>query len=153
MAIPLGDGPLKGWKVLVVDDEPDNAEVAKLLLELHGASVLTADNGQEALELAKHYLPNFILADLSMPVMSGWALLHELRQDSNTSDIPVIALTAHAMAGDRERVLNAGFHTYISKPIEPETFVSELVTSLAEIPKYARILRSEVTSGKEDRTW
>ena len=131
---------LAGWKVLVVDDEPDSLEVAGDLLEMVGVVVLTANNGVEGLEQARAYLPNFIISDLSMPEMSGWEMLKHLKEDGATQDIPVIALTAHAMQGDRERVLAAGFNNYLSKPLRPETFVSDLLKLLVDIPQVADML-------------
>lgn len=136
----MADQPLNGWKILVVDDEPDSVEVAELLLELHGAQVLTAYNGRDGLALALEQLPRFVVADLSMPEMSGWAMLHELKKNPATQHIPIVALTAHAMAGDRERVLQAGFHGYISKPLRPETFVNDLLKLLVDLPEVARLL-------------
>src|SRR4051812_2360814 len=92
---------LQGQKILVVDDEPDNLEVVVVLLQMCEAEVLVAFNGQEGLELARELQPKFIISDLSMPVMSGWEMIHILKNDPLTKAIPVIALTAHAMTGDR----------------------------------------------------
>ncbi len=140
MMFSLADQPLKGWKILVVDDDQDGAEVAQTLLELYGADVITASNGQDGLALAKQDLPRFIVADLSMQKMSGWAMLHELKQDARTERIPVVALTAHAMTGDRERVLQAGFDGYITKPLRPETFVNDLLNALLTFPELKMLL-------------
>src|SRR5262245_13223240 len=100
---------LTGLTFLVVDDEPDNVGVVLRLLNLMGAGVVTAENGQEGLEKAHLHHPHVIFADLSMPVMTGWQMLYEVKHDADLEKIPVIALTAHAMSGDRERVLSAGF--------------------------------------------
>jgi two-component system cell cycle response regulator len=133
---------LKSCKVLVVDDEPDSVEVAKILLSFHGANVITASNGQEGLAAATIEKPLFIVSDLSMPAMSGFAMLQTLKKDPRTRDIPIIALTAHAMATDREHVRAAGFHSYVSKPIDPDTFVRDLVESLYTIPEIAQRLNN-----------
>jgi two-component system cell cycle response regulator DivK len=125
------------WTVLIVDDEPDSLDVAGTLLEMAGVSVLTASNGKEGLEHAKTHRPNFIISDLSMPEMSGWEMLKHLKEDLATRNIPVIALTAHAMRGDRNRAVAAGFHNYMSKPLRPETFVHDLLKLLADIPQMA----------------
>ena len=101
---------LKGWNVLIADDEPDSLEVATRILRYYGANVTTAGNGQEALDLVVKAAPRFIISDLSMPVVDGWGLLYELKQNPDTADIPVIALTAHSMTGDRQRAVEAGFH-------------------------------------------
>ncbi len=131
---------LQGQKILVVEDEPDSLEVAQILLEMYGAVVLTAANGREGLEQARKQRPKFIISDLSMPEMSGWEMVHILKNDRATMDIPVIALTAHAMTGDRERALAAGFHNYLSKPLRPETFINDLLKLIADTPAVADVL-------------
>jgi len=133
---------LKDWNVLVLDDEPDNLEVATRVLSFYGARVHTAANGKEGLEILRTLHPpaRFIISDLSMPVMDGWEFLHELKKDRSTMDIPVFALTAHAMAGDRERGIQAGFHNYLTKPFAPATFMSNLMTLLIDIPEFAAAL-------------
>jgi CheY-like chemotaxis protein len=133
-----------GWEVLVVDDEPDGLEVATRLLKIAGATVTPANNGQEALEKVRSHPSQFkfVLSDLSMPDMDGWELLYQLKQETNTKDIPVIALTAHAMAGDRERGIAAGFHNYITKPLNPTNFIQQLINLLVEIPEYATLLKA-----------
>ena len=133
-----------GWEVLVIDDEPDNLEVASRLLKYGGASVVVARDGKQALELvAAHHTPfKFILCDLSMPDMDGWEVLYRLQQDPRQQAVPVIALTAHAMAGDRERGLAAGFHNYVTKPLDPLHFVPQLITILIDIPEYAEHLKT-----------
>jgi len=136
----MSEDLLKGWQVLVVDDEPDSLEVAQELLEMCGATVLTASNGREALDKAGQYRPRFILSDLSMPDMSGWQLRRALTDNLATKSIPVIALTAHAMQGDRELAFAAGFHNYLSKPLIPETFINNVLTLLMDIPSIAHDL-------------
>ena len=131
---------LKDWQVLVVDDEPDSLEVAELLLEMCGATVITATNGRDGLEKAAQHRPRFILSDLSMPDMSGWQLRRALAANLATANIPVIALTAHAMQGDRELAFAAGFHNYLSKPLIPETFINNVLTLLMDIPSIAHDL-------------
>lgn len=131
---------LKNWKVLVVDDEPDSLEVAIRLLKFHGATVFSATNGLEGLEVARHSKPDFILSDLSMPQLDGWGMLYELKNDRATMDIPIFALTAHAMIGDRERAINAGFHNYLTKPLTPATFMTNLLLLLEDIPHLAEAL-------------
>jgi CheY-like chemotaxis protein len=77
-----------------------------------------------------------------MPEMDGWEMLFELKQDRATLDIPVIALTAHAMKGDRERAITAGFHNYLTKPLNPATFMSDVVKLLDNVPELAGALRA-----------
>ena len=132
---------LRGWNVLVIDDEPDSLEVATRLLKHYGATVMTAANGQEGLELVKTGRPTLIISDLSMPVLDGWGLIYELNRNRTTCDIPVIALTAHAMSGDRERALSAGFRNYLTKPLTPATFMRDLLSLLVDIPAFANLLK------------
>jgi len=131
---------LKGWDVLVVDDEPDSLLVARSLLQMCGANVQTASNGKEGFEVAQKLRPQFIISDLSMPVMSGWQMLHMLKNNLATREIPVIALTAHAMAGDRQRAIEVGFHNYLVKPLRPESFINDLLKLLIDVPLIAERL-------------
>jgi CheY-like chemotaxis protein len=117
---------IRTWKVLLVDDEPDNLGVAQQILQHFGAEVATARDGEEALAILTKMQPSFVVADLSMPKMDGWELLKKIRANSTLSTIPVIALTAHAMRGDRERALEAGFDQYITKPFRLQSFLQEL---------------------------
>ena len=128
---------LHGWNVLVVDDDPMSLMVATMILKHHGATVYPAANGKEGLELAKLVRPRFIISDLSMPIMDGWAMISELKRDPSTKSIPAIALTAHAMIGDREKAMAAGFHNYLTKPLTPATFIKDLVRLLLDIPGMA----------------
>src|SRR5688572_25541843 len=100
---------LNNWVVVVVDDEPLSLTVASTILMYYGAKVHKAMDGDEALQVIRHVQPGFIISDLSMPGMDGWALIAELKKDPATMDIPVIALTAHAMMGDRQKAIAAGF--------------------------------------------
>ncbi len=108
--------------ILVVEDVEDNRELVRLLLEADDHVVLEAHNGREALAQAATRQPDLILMDLSLPELDGWEAFRLLRADPATAAIPVVALTAHAMAGDRERVAAAGFDGYLAKPIVVATF-------------------------------
>lgn len=118
------------WEIVVVDDDGDSLEVACRLLRLAGAIVYCAANGQVGLEVTREIMPRFILTDLSMPVMDGWAMLYYLKQDSVLKQIPVIVLSAHAMQGDQERALSVGFSGYVTKPIDPFKFIHQLAHQL-----------------------
>jgi len=135
---------LKNWRVLVIDDEPDSLEVASRLLRYYGAEVNVADNGQEGLAALKAARPTFIISDLSMPGLDGWAFISALKRERATMDIPVIALTAHAMQGDRQRALGAGFHNYLTKPLTPTTFKNDLLRLLLDIPQFSQVLKEVV---------
>ena len=114
------------WKVLVVDDQPDNTTVVQLALSFHGAEVRTAKNGIEGLKVLETYTPTLILLDLSMPEMNGWDMFKQVRANTKYAKTPVIALTAHAMTGDKESVLKAGFTGYIPKPFSVLTIISDI---------------------------
>ncbi len=128
---------LAGWTVLVVDDEPDSLFVAQTLLEMCGAKVHAAFNGKQGYDLIGRVRPDFVLSDLSMPEMSGWQMLHAIKNNYATRDLPVIALTAHAMPGDRTRAIEVGFHNYLTKPLRPETFINDLLRLLIDVPAIA----------------
>lgn len=123
---------VSAWKVLLVDDEPDNIEVVAESLEFYGMTVKTAENGQVALDALKDFTPNLILLDLSMPVMDGWQTLRQLKSDPTTQLIPVLALSAHAILGDKERALDVGFNGYMTKPVSVPTLIEDLRTALLE---------------------
>jgi CheY-like chemotaxis protein len=122
---------LDNWRVLVVDDEPDSIDVVTMVLSASGATVFTAANGQDGLEIFKQSQLTLILTDLSMPDMDGWELLKKIRQSENGHTTPVIALTAHAMSGDKERVMAGGFDGYLSKPLKMFTLLDDLKSCLA----------------------
>jgi CheY-like chemotaxis protein len=140
----LSEDP-KQWTVLIVDDEPDNLGVAAKVLSFMGAQVHTAQDGLQAMGILEGVAPTFILLDLSMPRMDGWQMIERLRAEPLTAQVPVIALTAHAMYGDRERVLAAGFDAYIAKPFRLMTFFKEIQDCLRQVLE-ARRTRSENAS-------
>ena len=109
-------------KIAVVEDNPDNRLLVRVMLE-DQYKVTTYETGFDALEGLKHDKPDLILLDISLPHMDGTEVLRRLRTDGDLRDIPVIALTAHAMAGAREKYLGAGFNDYVPKPIVDETLL------------------------------
>ncbi|NMO17612.1 response regulator [Pyxidicoccus fallax] len=113
------EGGAQAQRVLVVDDYADNRELYSMYLEMQGFEVQTAENGAEALECARASNPDVILMDLSLPVMSGWDAIRELKADPRTGAIPVIALTGHAMATHIERAREAGADDFAAKPCIP----------------------------------
>ncbi|KAB2860444.1 MAG: response regulator [Anaerolineae bacterium] len=121
-----------GWTVLVVDDEPDNLEVVATVLSFFGMTVKTATDGIQGLEQLKHLTPTLILLDLAMPHMDGWRMFEELRKIPHLQQVPVVALTAHAMIGDEQRVLAAGFDGYLSKPVNLPTLVQDIEQAIAK---------------------
>ena len=123
-----------GWDIVVIDDEEDNLMVIKVILMEYGANVHTASDGEEGLRLIRRVRPQFVICDVSMPGLDGWSVIHEVKLDPALRDICVIALTAHAMAGDRERVVAAGFHNYLAKPISVNTFIHDVTQLLVNTP-------------------
>ncbi len=118
------------WTILIVDDEPDNLKVAERILSFQGATVHIAEDGLKGLEVLESIIPTFILLDISMPNMNGWEMIKAVREDENLPYIPIIALTAHAMQGDQERIMASGFDGYISKPFRLGSFLQQIMDCL-----------------------
>ncbi len=104
--------------VLIIEDNERNLRLARDVLEYGGYATLQADTAEMGLELAARHLPDVILMDIQLPGMDGLAALTRLREDPRISATPVVALTAFAMGGDRERMIEAGFDDYVAKPID-----------------------------------
>lgn len=119
------------WNVVITDDEPDSVRIVQMVCEFNGGRVRSAQSGFECLELLRKECPGLLFLDIQMPHMSGWEVLKVIRADASLKPIVVIAMTAHAMEGDRQRVLAAGFDGYIPKPVSPLTFISEVKAILS----------------------
>jgi CheY-like chemotaxis protein len=117
--------------ILVVEDSPDIRELVRLLLEAAGHEVITASDGGEGVAIARERRPALVLMDLSLPVLSGWEATRAIKGNPATARIPVVAVTAHAMQGDRERALAAGCDGFVAKPIDEDTFASMVASFLA----------------------
>lgn len=113
-------------RVLLVDDYPDAREMYTEYLEYCGFSVVQAANGMEALQQAAETEPDIILMDLSLPLMDGWEATRRLKADERTANIPVVALTGHALAGISEGARQAGCDAFVTKPCMPEDLVKEI---------------------------
>lgn len=113
-------------KIAVVEDNPDNRLLVQVILEPF-YEVVEYENGFAALEGLQREIPDVVLLDVSLPEMDGTEVLRRIRADENLRELPVIALTAHAMTGDREKYLAAGFDDYVSKPIVDETVLLEAI--------------------------
>ena len=116
---------------LIAEDNPVNRELLRELLEMRGFSVVEAPDGEQTLKQIEQTKPDILLLDLNMPVLDGVETLKRIRQDPGLAGLPVLAVTAYAMRGDRERILSSGFDGYVSKPISP----SELGTELERLLK------------------
>lgn len=123
---------ISNWRVMIVDDEPDNLGVLELVLSFNQVQVMTADSAHACLAALQDFKPTLLLIDIQMPDMSGYDLLQKVRQNPAWQSIPAIAVTAHAMLGDAEKVLASGFDGYIPKPITPARLVDDLKAILSE---------------------
>ncbi len=113
---------MAGKKILIIDDNPMNMELASDLLEVNGFQVLQADDASTGIDLARNEKPDLILMDIQLPGIDGLQATRILKEDMATRDIPIAALTAHAMKGDEENILKAGCVGYISKPMDTREF-------------------------------
>jgi len=105
-------------KILLVEDNEMNRDMLSRRLKRNGFEVVIATDGQQGVEMAVSEAPDLILMDMSLPVIDGWEAARRVRENEATRKIPVIALTAHAMAGDREKAIEAGCDDYDTKPVE-----------------------------------
>lgn len=121
-------------RILIIEDNPANIELMSFLLSAYGHAPLSAADGPRGVAAARSERPDLIACDVNLPGMDGFAVLAELKGDPALAGVPILAVTALAMTGDREKVLAAGFDGYISKPIEPESFVAELEAFLTSTP-------------------
>jgi two-component system, cell cycle response regulator DivK len=118
-------------KILIVEDSPDNMKLFRAVLTLKGHEVIGLPGGERLLETIERTAPELVLMDIQLPGQDGFELLKEIRE-SPFSALRVVALTAHAMTGDRERALAAGFDGYITKPIDIHNFPSQISRALSE---------------------
>ena len=119
-------------RILVVEDNPANLQLMVYLLQAFGYQTISATDGIEGLELATSEAPSLILMDLQMPRLDGYEAARQLKALPSLRGVPIIAVTAFAMVGDRERILMQGFDGYIGKPIAPETFMSQVASYLPD---------------------
>ena len=120
--------------ILIIEDNEQNLYLETFILEKHGHGVTAARDGAEGIRLAEETRPALILLDIQLPVMDGYAVATELRRHPALAHTPIVAVTSYAMAGDRERVLATGCDGYIEKPINPDTFLAEVLVYLAPHP-------------------
>ncbi|MBL8032208.1 MAG: response regulator [Leptospiraceae bacterium] len=112
--------------VLVIEDNEHNMYLTRFILENGGYTVIEARSGEEGIRFAETHRPHLILLDIQLPEMDGYAVARQLRINSELNSVPIIAVTSYAMVGDRERVLDAGCTGYIEKPINPDTFITQI---------------------------
>jgi two-component system cell cycle response regulator DivK len=121
-------------KILLVEDNEMNRDMLSRRLQKRGYDVVLAEDGQQGVSLAQSESPALILMDMSLPVLDGWEATRQLKSAPATRSIPIIALTAHAMAGDRERALEAGADDFDTKPIELTRLLEKIEALLAKKP-------------------
>jgi two-component system, cell cycle response regulator DivK len=129
-------------KILIVEDNEDNRELAVKVLRNKGFETVTAVDGEEAIEKAVSEKPDLILLDISLPKLDGYEVAKRLKSMEEFKEIPIVAFTAHAMKGDREKVIIGGFEGYISKPINIREFPDQ-------VKLYIRGKRESVLGGEE----
>jgi len=117
-------------KILVIEDNEQNLYLIDYLLGRHGYEVIQARDGRRGIAVAVELQPSLILLDIQLPDRDGYSVARELNLNAATTDIPIVAVTSHAMVGDKERILDAGCKGYIEKPIDPESFVTEIEAHL-----------------------
>jgi CheY-like chemotaxis protein len=115
-----------GRVILIVEDDPRNLKLIRDLLQIRGYTTLEATDGKQGVDMARAKMPDLILMDIQMPVMDGFEAISILKADPVTKSIPIIALTAFAMQGDREKCMEAGCNDYITKPLDTRAFVTKV---------------------------
>ncbi len=128
-------------RILIIEDDSFSRDLVKFLLETAGYSVLVAEDGNVGLSMALVSKPDLIICDLQMPVMNGYDVVRGLAKQADWRRVPLIAVTAFSMRGDREKALAAGFDEHISKPIAPEHFIAQIEAYLPEALRAGRRLR------------
>lgn len=121
-------------KILIIEDNDQNLYMETFLLEKQGYEVVAARDGREGIEMANQLEPALIVLDILLPVMDGHEVARRLKAQPETHDIPIVAVTSYAMQKDREQILATGCEGYMEKPINPDTFVSELEQYLPQSP-------------------
>lgn len=119
-------------KILLVEDNEMNRDMLSRRLERRGYQIVLAEDGQQGLDMARSEMPDLILMDMSLPVLDGWEASRQLKAEDATQGIPIIALTAHAMAGDREKALEAGCDDYDVKPVELPRLITKIEALLGK---------------------
>ena len=117
-------------KILIIEDNEQNLYLETFILQKNGHEIIQARNGEAGIALAAQSIPALILLDIQLPGMDGYTVAEELRKNPSIANIPIIAVTSYAMTGDRERILEAGCTSYIEKPINPDTFHTEVTQFL-----------------------
>jgi len=124
------EGPTMKPTILLIEDNEQNLYLATFLLTKHGFEVVQARTGPEGIDAARRVRPAIILLDIQLPLADGYTVARELRKGPSLAAVPIIAVTSYAMTGDRDKAIAAGCTDYIEKPINPDTFVAQVVRYL-----------------------
>ena len=119
-------------QILIAEDNPVNRELLRELLEMRGHTVAEACDGEEALGMMEQSQPDLVLLDIGMPLLDGFGVIRKIRENPRFASMPVVAVTAYAMQGDREKILSAKFDGYLSKPVDARSLVQELDRVLSQ---------------------
>jgi CheY-like chemotaxis protein len=119
-------------KILIAEDNAVNRELLRELLEIRGYTVEEACDGEEALRMVRESQPDILLLDIGMPLLDGFAVVRKIRENPRLASLPVVAVTAYAMQGDRDKILNSKFDGYLSKPVNARALAEELERLLAK---------------------
>jgi CheY-like chemotaxis protein len=136
--------------ILLVEDNVSNAKLARILLEREGHYVRTAANADEALTALQGFAPRLILMDIQLPGMDGLTLTRKLKSDARTRDIPVVAMTAYAMKGDKAQALAAGCEGYITKPIDTRHFAADVLGHLTQAAARSKAAAEQASRRRRD---
>lgn len=120
-------------RILIIEDNPTNMELVDYLLRAFGHTTLHAGDGEEGVADALRESPDLVLCDVNLPKLDGYGVVRQIRADPRLENLPMLAVTALAMVGDREKLLAAGFNGYFSKPIEPRSFVAQIEAFLPPV--------------------
>lgn len=115
-----------GKTILYIEDNEQNYYLVNVLIKTRGYELLWSSDGQQGIDRAEQCRPDLILLDIQLPLMDGYEVARRLKSNAATANIPVVALTSYAMAGDREKALRSGCSGYIEKPINPDTFLAQI---------------------------
>ena len=130
----VSEKPAPVAKILLVEDNEMNRDMLSRRLQRKGYEVVMAEDGAQGVALARNETPDVILLDMSLPVIDGWEAARQLKSEAATRGIPIIALTAHAMSGDREKALEAGCNDYDTKPVELPRLLGKIEALLEKKP-------------------
>src|SRR6202043_626602 len=136
-------------RILIAEDNPVNRELLRELLEMRGHTVVEACDGEEALRVIEQTQPDLVLLDIGMPLLDGFGVIRKVRENPRFASMPVVAVTAYAMQGDREKILSSKFDGYLSKPVDARSLVQELDRVLS--PQGDQEVSADQASGSKDR--